>query len=317
MALKSVLLTTYQSAFLNKSGGENEIVRFKKELTKLNVITSILGFESSEICNYDNVIHFGSNIESLELVKNIKKTIKQKLFLIPNLWFTEKPSEKQINEYQYFFNLFNYIIFKSNAERKHLEEYFNFKKIINIKPGIDTFFTKKADKSLFQKLYNLEKYVFSHGTIEKRKNQLTICKAIKNLNIPFVFAGNIRENDYFNDCKNLLGKNFIYLGNLDPAENLLLSAIASCTVFIEIPLDYPGVSSLEAAYLNRPLILSDDNWSREHFKNEYLVEALEIKKIRNLIVEILNKKEREQNINKKFQKYTYPNCIKKLITFLN
>ena len=47
------------------------------------------------------------------------------------------------------------------------------------------------------------------------------------------------------------------------------------------------------------------------------MEALEIKKIRNLIVEILNKKEREQNINKKFQKYTYPNCIIKLITFLN
>ena len=32
---------------------------------------------------------------------------------------------------------------------------------------------------------------------------------------------------------------------------------------------------------------------------------------------ILNKKEKEQIINKTFKEYTYPNCIKKLISFLN
>ncbi len=313
MKLKSVLLTTYQSAFLFKSGGENEMLRLNKEFKKQNILSSTLGNESTDLTYYENVLHFGSEIEAIDLIKKIKK-YKIKTFLIPNLWFIKEPSKAQINQYQYFFNLFDTIVFKSNAEKFHLKRYFQFKNIIDIKTGIDRSFQKTFDVNAFKNIYGIDKYVFSHGTIEKRKNQLTICKALKNTKIPFVFAGNIRDEDYFEKCKKILGKKFIYLGNLDQNEDLLQAALFGCKIFVEIPLDYPGVSSLEAAYLNKFMILSNDNWSKEHIKkNVEYINPMDYSKLEKIIKNRFKYRNLQKKNYNNFHKFIFPKCIKNLI----
>ena len=107
--------------------------------------------------------------------------------------------------------------------------------------------------------YNLpEKYILNVGTIEKRKNALSILKAIKigNIKIPLLIVG--KETEYQNELiqfasENKLKKKLIILNNV-PLEDLPAIYQQACMFVYPSVFEGFGIPILEAIYSKIPVI---------------------------------------------------------------
>ena len=267
--MKNIILTTYNTAFFYHGGGEREMFLLHDALNASNMQADLYGPNSKPINNYDTAIHFSLTPESGDFISKLRANIKT-LYLWPNVWFPEKPSEQYVGNISEQLVQFDYIIFKSIAEEKNFLQHFTFpeNKIIRILTGVDSKFRVIESSNIFRDVHNLDEYLFWPGIIEPQKNQLTVIKALKKLDIPIVFAGDIRDRDYYDLCKSMAPESYLFLNEMPPASELLRSAMHHCKLHVEIPTDFPGVSALEAALSGRHLVLNDCEWSRSHFLND-------------------------------------------------
>lgn len=106
------------------------------------------------------------------------------------------------------------VIAASEQTKKDIVHYFNTaeQKIKVVYQDCDPRFGDKTDESSKEKISNLyklpEKYILSVGTLEKRKNQLTILKAFHQLNdrdLKLMLVG--RKTDYFNTLQSYILEN--------------------------------------------------------------------------------------------------------------
>lgn len=63
-------------------------------------------------------------------------------------------------------------------------------------------------------------------------------------------------------------KRMRFLPYLQPASEIIRSAMQSCDAFLELGTDFPGHSALEAALAGAPLALREHRWTRELLGNE-------------------------------------------------
>lgn len=118
----------------------------------------------------------------------------------------------------------------------------------------------EAEKQAAKAKYGLpDDFILNVGTIEARKNALSIVKAIEHIDIPLVIIG--RETPYLDEIKDYIGKRgmahrilFVHGATLDDLAKLYQSAL----LFI-----YPsffegfGIPIIEALYSGVPVITSD------------------------------------------------------------
>jgi len=136
------------------------------------------------------------------------------------------------------------------------------KKIEIIHQTISPLFFEKAATETVQKKYKLpECFVLAVGTIEERKNQLSIVKALqaKNLDLPLVLVGN--PTSYCNDIHKYLAKNniqdkVIFLKNIPEKDLAALYHLAELSVYISVFEGF-GLPVIEAMACKCPVITSN------------------------------------------------------------
>jgi glycosyltransferase involved in cell wall biosynthesis len=89
-----------------------------------------------------------------------------------------------------------------------------------------------GDPTLVKKRYGVEGFVLVVGTICKRKNQLTLIKAMTRLPYRLVVVGGSDDNDYMTECKDEAGENVIFTGQLTNDDPLLASIFAEAKLFV-------------------------------------------------------------------------------------
>ena len=209
---------------------------------------------------------------SNELPSNISESRIKTIVTIHDLIFIRypelyKPIDREIytRKFKYASKVANKVIAVSTQTKKDLIDFFNIReeKIEVIYQGCDEIFKQEfsqSEKEKITKKYNLpSEYILYVGTIEERKNLLTIVKALHqgNIDIPLIIIG--KTTKYLKQvvnyiCSNMV-ENTIFLKAI-PLEDLPV-IYQSARLFI-----YPsvfegfGIPILEALQSNTPVITS-------------------------------------------------------------
>jgi len=309
-----ILLTTYHQAFLIRGGGEYEIQLIAENLRQVGIDADIYGPYSRPIENYDAVLHFSLHPGGLDLLREINKK-KKPIILWTNFWSIEPISEGDIFVIKEYLDLATIITFKSIAELKHLQNIVEIdsKKIRLCKSIADLSYIKKTSKDIFRELYGVDEFALMIGIVEPNKNQLSAIRAIKIFKSSLVIVGNHRDYSYFEKCKNEGGNQVIFIESLPQKSSLIRSALQGATCFIEVSLEPPGLSSIEAGLSGGNLVLSDMNWSREHFVNyaEY-VDPVSINDIEKGISNTISKP-KNLDLQNHLINYCFPESLKPLL----
>ncbi|WP_395944854.1 glycosyltransferase [Brevundimonas sp.] len=132
---------------------------------------------------------------------------------------------------------------------------------------VDADLFARADRSLFAEAYGVEDYVLCVGRIEPRKNQLLLAHALRDVDIPIVFAGESLDfPDYERLLREVVGARGHFVGRLPSQSAMLASAYAGAKCFA-LPSWAEGgpLSALEAGAAGAPLVLSSFAGEREYF----------------------------------------------------
>ena len=160
----------------------------------------------------------------------------------------------------------------SISEAKQLVKFFGVarEKISVIPNGADEV-ALHGDVGLFEKIYGLNKFVLVPGRIEPRKNQLTLLRALKGLEVPVVFLGDTvpGSRNYERECRRLAGPEVHFLGRLNFSSDLLGSAYRSSSCVV-LPgwFETPSLAALEAAIAEAPLVVTSRGCTQEYFGSE-------------------------------------------------
>jgi len=318
MKSQRVLLTTYQSAFLRPAGGESELEKLADSLTSLGIETDIYGVTSSRIEAYDLVLHFSVQSESLDFLKTIR-SLGKKVILWPNLWWNYRPSPETAFKVEAFLGLSDAVIFKSKSELYNMQQYANLNRAnCRIVPWqIDESYASDADSKLFKSMYNLDRYILWVGVIEESKNQLAAIRSLKNIDIPLVFIGSQRDERYFKSCRQEASANVLFIPTMEPGSEILRSAYKGSTAYIEISKEPAGLSALEAATFAKPMVLSNNPWSQEHFgTNIALVDPDDELAIQNAVEMALKGNYKFKGKSEILEKHLSPECLRSLATLI-
>ncbi len=213
-----------------------------------------------------NIYHGLSGEIPLFLSKNCKKVVT-----IHDLIFIRYPElytffDKKIHEwkFKYAANNSDIIVAISEQTKKDLIDFFgiNPDKIKVIYQGCNAVFKEtysKQEKTEVIKKYNLPKdFILNVGTIEKRKNALTIVKAIKNTSIPLVLIG--KKTKYYSEIETFIEENkmngqVLCLKGLTIKELAILYQAATLFIYPSIFEGF-GIPIIEALYSGTPVISS-------------------------------------------------------------
>lgn len=159
--------------------------------------------------------------------------------------------------------------------------------------GIDLQEFTEATPELFYSAFpglKDKKFVLNVARVEKRKNQKNLLLACRDLGLPLVVVGKIGDEAYFKEIQELKYPDFYYLGAIYERQ-LLFSAYTACTLFcLPSTLETPGIAAMEAAYYNKPVVVTKYGGTRSYFKDRAgYVDWKDVGDIRRSIVEMLNK----------------------------
>ncbi|ATN33159.1 mannosyltransferase [Rhizobium sp. ACO-34A] len=260
-----ILLTTYHQAFLTPAGGETELHQLAEFLSDCGARADIYGPNSRRLSTYDVVIHFSTHGAGEGLLSDIKSAGKP-IVLLPNFNFFDQHHQSK-NIVQRHLDLADLIVLRTQVEKSLCEANFNVAdgKLVVIPPGIAPAFGKPAEEGLFQNAYGLQDYVLWVGQLAEHKRQLEAIEALADLEVPLVMIGGYADKRYYERCKAAVGDNVRFLPNVQPASEILRSAMQSCSAYLELGDDFPGFSAIEAALAGRPMVLNEHPWSREIF----------------------------------------------------
>jgi glycosyltransferase involved in cell wall biosynthesis len=170
---------------------------------------------------------------------------------------------------------------------------------------------------MFKVIYGVDEYILWLGIIEQNKNQLFCIEALKDIDTPVVFLGNYRDRTYYEACRKAAPKHFKFLPSMPAKSEILRSALQNCKLYLEAPLEPPGHSSLEAGLAGVPLVLSDDAWSREQFRDSVVyVDPKSSESIFKGVEMALGKGNDSSIAGHIRRRHLYPQCLEPLIRVL-
>jgi len=116
---------------------------------------------------------------------------------------------------------------------------------------------------LFHSKYQVRDFVLCAGRVEPRKNQAGMLLAMRDFDVPVVLAGSLAQPEYYALCQRVRPQTH-FLGHL--SREMTLSAIAACRVHV-LPSwwECPGIASLEAAAMGKPIVTGTYAAEPEYF----------------------------------------------------
>ena len=316
---KRVLITTYQSAFLRPGGGEAELKNLVDVLHQMGINADIYGATSMRIEAYDIVLHFSVHGESFEFIKSIK-AMGKKVILWPNLWWAKMPDNNSVLYVESFLRLADVVIFKSLSELNNVSKYVHLTEIdhLIVPWHIDKNFLLPVSSDLFRRIYGLNEYLLWVGVIEASKNQYNAIQALNGVGIPLVFIGYHRDNAYFQLCRQSASAETLFLPYMEQGSEVLRSAYKGCTAYIELSSDPAGLSALEAALYEKPMILGKNDWSEEEFGDTVaLVDVFNFEDIKQVTGDAINGKYQFRDKNKIIKKHLMPESLDLLVSLIH
>jgi glycosyltransferase involved in cell wall biosynthesis len=315
-----ILFNSYPTAFQKMGGGEKQIEQYYNFLKKKNFYVKKYNQWSKyqKINNFD-IIHFfsvipGGSLDFLRYAKNQNK----KIVISPNIWLDDKKHD-EFNQIKYILHLVDIIIVNSEIEKRKISNLFDidYSKIKVIFNFVDNnyFDTKKFEENFVYKFNVKKPYLLTVGNIEKRKNQNAIIEILHKFpNLNFVNIGNIRDENYLKSYKGKTNK--IYLIKYQKNKNILKSAYEGSDIFILPSLcETPSIAALEAACMNKKIIITSVGSTTEYFKNyvsyidtnnSYNLEKV----IKNLLIQKKPKFLKKYIINNFIESIQMPKLIK-------
>lgn len=267
--------------------------------------------------NKTDVFHGLSN----ELPNGIHKTKVASIVTIHDLIFLRHPEFYKFIDRKIYLRKVKYACKKANKiiaiSEQTKNDIVEFLKVDNGKIEViyqsisPVHFERNTDIYLPMR-YNLpEKYILVVGTIEPRKNQLSVLKAIQraHLNLPVVFVG--KQTEYINELHNFIQQNklknqLIFLQDIPENDLAGIYQLASLSVYISVFEGF-GLPVIESMANGCPVITSTLSCLPETAGNAALFcHPEDFKRLGDLITEILdNKKQREILITKGLDRAKY------------
>ena len=135
--------------------------------------------------------------------------------------------------------------------------------------GVDPRVFLDADPEPFRQQTGIQgPFVVQAGRIEPAKNQLMLCWALRNTQLPVVLIGNTRNWQGFADlCKAILGDRLTIIDHLP--QPMLASAFAASSVHVLTSwMETCGLVTLEAALTGAPVVGSTFGHELEYLQND-------------------------------------------------
>ena len=312
-----ILITTYHQAFLVRGGGEYEMFTVAESLKRKGLIVDIYSPYSRSIDNYDVILHFSVHGGGIELLNEISKTGKP-VVLWPNLWVNEVDAAL-INLVNAHVELSRAVVFKSKTEYNHFNSLFRLprRKVFFTVFGADPSYLKPSPEGLFRSLLGLDQYAIWFGVIEPNKNQLAAIRVLRKKNIPLVLVGRYRDKHYYDMCKATAAENVLFIEGLPQRSEIARSALREALFYIEVSHEPPGLSAIEAGLSGCRLLLSDSEWSREHFEDSAIyADSHSDDAIASAVDEVLIRPHESGKLVDMLKKHCLPESIDSLVEIL-
>ncbi|THD73082.1 MAG: glycosyltransferase [Bradyrhizobium sp.] len=308
-----LLLTTYHQAFLAPGGGETEFLQLAEYLSENGVRADFYGHTSRPLRQYDAVIHFSAFGGGEGLLRSIRDAGKP-IVLLPNYNFfnAASTSAQVVREH---LDLADLIVVRTHVESELCKASFHVddRKLVIVPPGINPSFAKLVPDDLFRSAYGLERFILWVGALEQAKQQLQAIEALNDYDIPLIFIGGYRDRSYFEKCKAAASNHVRFLPYLQAGSEIVRSAMQSCEVYLELGVDFPGHSAIEAGLAGAPLVLHEHPWSRELLGDDVTYIAADNSDIGEGVSRALAGKKRNLLVNRIKQQLVQPESTARLI----
>ena len=250
-----------------------------------------------------------------EIPIGLHKTGVKTVVTIHDLIFMRYP-----NLYSYFDRKIHYYKFKyaaknadlviaiSEQTKKDIVTYLNINpdKIKVIYQGCAPIFKEEIPieyLELTRSKYQLpNQFILNVGTIETRKNVLSVIKAIKEIETQLVIIG--KKTVYFKEVKNYIAENnlqnkVVFLENVELKELASIYRMASVFIYPSVFEGF-GIPIIEALYSKTPVITSKGGcFSEAGGENTVYIDPLNTEEIKGELEEILANSEKRELMKRK------------------
>lgn len=267
----TVLFNTYPVAFDCPGGGEIQLLKCKEALENLGVRVLLYDPWAPQFDEADIVHFFSVQGGSVLFLRHVAESRKQPLVISPILWLGEEKDSYPLGEIGYYLAMCDRALPNSQAEADLFCEHYSMSqdKFTPITNGIDPIFSEPAAPQIFLNHYGIDSpFILNLANVEHRKNQLNLIRALKGTGLKLKIVGNIRDQDYFNQCMSE-GEGFVeFLGYLEHGSELHRSAYAACDLFaLPSTLETPGLAALEAGAAGSRIAVTEEGCTREYFRD--------------------------------------------------
>lgn len=266
----NIVFNTYPEAFDVVGGGEVQLLAYQRHLPLLGLAAKL--YDQWNPClDLCDIMHFFSVMPGALPFCSYVRSQDIPLFISPNMWLDDVLASKvpvcQIREQ---LQLATRIICNSNVESENFSRILDLplENFLTIYTGIDEVFTTSPGPELFKnQAGEIGKFILNVGTVESRKNQLTLIRVMKQFpDYKLVLIGNVRDQRYAKQCFEEGGEQVVYQGPILHKDSMLRSAMNACDLFVGPGLiETPGGASLEAAAQGARLAITSVGSAHEYF----------------------------------------------------
>ncbi len=314
-----VLFATYPMAFHTPGGGEVQLLAYQKHLQAQGVEVTLMDPWNPRFLEHD-IVHFFSCMGGSIPLCHFIKQLGLPLVITSSLWIT--PENKHlygIDDIRHQLSLADRIITNSEMETETLSQVLNLPKdkFSVVYNGIDDFFLRQVDPKIFREKFGIQdRFVLNVGNVERRKNQLTLVRAMKAFpEVKLVLMGHQREPDYSAEVLAEGGDQVLYLGPFVHDE-VLLSAYRACELFcLPSTLETPGLAALEAAAQGAKLVVTKEGSCQEYFgQHAEYVNPFSVEDLREKIGRMLDSSHPNETVGFRAEDFLWKNTVGRLKT---
>ena len=244
-----VLFLTYPRIGLNKGGLQIQIEETAKGLTDLGVevirydpwknqipnvdICHVFSIDSSMVYHVMRAVSLGvpvlvCPVLNLFDTRPVLSMIKQRLSVLPGMYSDLRRAGRMLDAA-------TLILAANTDEREMLTKLFKVDpaKFRIIPNGISVAF-RNGDPHLFEKVHGIKDFVLNVASIEPRKNQLALVRAMQHLPYSLVLVGKASpENaNYMEKVKAEAGTNVRFIGTIQHDDPMLASCYRAAKLFV-------------------------------------------------------------------------------------
>jgi glycosyltransferase involved in cell wall biosynthesis len=272
-------------------------------------------FETIDVLHHFSCVSGGQYLLSYARARGIGTVLSSSLWLEDDTL-----SAYPIADIQQIIDHADLIVTNSIAEQEMLERFFpgvgaRCRPVYN---GIDLRFLEPTiTAKLKQWVETLPpRFILNVGNIEPRKNQFRLVQAAKDLDVPVVLIGHVRDQAYWEKVQASARCDLRYLGGFPFQSPEIYAAMQKATVFV-LPsmLETPGLAALEAgASGTRQVVVTSVGSTREYFGDLVsYVEPKSVESIRSALEFALNNKGKAELQRQMKQQFNWATVCKRLV----